>query len=314
MGPTGGPARDRAPGSGPTGSWASGSGGGGPGLSGVAPTLGPVTDPDVRAAPALSPSRAADFRTCPLLYRFRAVDRLPETPSAAALRGTLVHAVLERVFDLPAADRVPAAAHDLVAPAWAAVREAEPLAAVPEDAPAWWASVGALLERWFTLEDPRVLEPAGRELRVRAELPAAQGPVPLKGIVDRLDVDAAGRTAVVDYKTGSAPGAAGEARALFGVTFYALVLLLRDGRAPDELRLLHLGDGSTWTYRPDADDLTRFARIPAAVWAAVRAAAPTGDFRPRPGRPCDWCAHRALCPAWGGTPPPYPGWPGDDSA
>ncbi|MGH3396081.1 MAG: PD-(D/E)XK nuclease family protein, partial [Streptosporangiaceae bacterium] len=50
-----------------------------------------------------SPSRAADFMTCPLLYRFRVVDRLPEPPSPAAARGTLVHAVLERLFDEPAA-------------------------------------------------------------------------------------------------------------------------------------------------------------------------------------------------------------------
>ena len=44
---------------------------------------------------ALSPSRASDFMQCPLLYRFRVIDRLPSPPSAAAARGTLVHAVLE---------------------------------------------------------------------------------------------------------------------------------------------------------------------------------------------------------------------------
>src|SRR3984885_14599653 len=43
---------------------------------------------------SLSPSRAGDFMTCPLLYRFRVIDRLPEPPSPAAARGTLVHAVL----------------------------------------------------------------------------------------------------------------------------------------------------------------------------------------------------------------------------
>lgn len=42
---------------------------------------------------------------CPLLYRFRVIDKLPEKPSEAATRGTLVHAVLERLFDAPAADR-----------------------------------------------------------------------------------------------------------------------------------------------------------------------------------------------------------------
>jgi putative RecB family exonuclease len=74
--------------------------------------------PETPAGPSLSPSRAADFKTCPLLFRFRTVDKLPETPSADQVRGTLVHAVLERLFDLPAIDRTPEAAAALVAPEW----------------------------------------------------------------------------------------------------------------------------------------------------------------------------------------------------
>src|SRR3954449_12534046 len=63
---------------------------------------------------SLSPSRAGDFMTCPLLYRFRVIDRIPERPSPAAVRATLVHAVLERLFDLPAAGRTVAARLDLL--------------------------------------------------------------------------------------------------------------------------------------------------------------------------------------------------------
>ena len=62
--------------------------------------------------PALSPSRASDFKHCPLLYRFRAIDRLPETPSPAQVRGIVVHAVLEELFGLPAAERTPDRARD----------------------------------------------------------------------------------------------------------------------------------------------------------------------------------------------------------
>ena len=65
----------------------------------------PVDGVDVLGA--LSPSRAGDFMTCPLLYRFRTIDRLPEEPSPDAVRGTVVHKVLEDLFDLPAAERTP---------------------------------------------------------------------------------------------------------------------------------------------------------------------------------------------------------------
>src|SRR3954467_12848018 len=83
---------------------------------------GPDAAPAPRR-PSLSPSRAADFKTCPLLYRFRTIDRLPERKSLAAVRGTLVHAVLERLYDLPAAQRRGAAAQELREPAWAELRD-----------------------------------------------------------------------------------------------------------------------------------------------------------------------------------------------
>ncbi|MBB2944017.1 putative RecB family exonuclease [Actinoplanes lutulentus] len=82
--------------------------------------------PESPAGPSLSPSRAADFKTCPLLFRFRTIDKLPELPTADQIRGTLVHAVLERLFDLPAAARTPEAAAALVAPEWQKLLVQEP--------------------------------------------------------------------------------------------------------------------------------------------------------------------------------------------
>ncbi|WP_017625459.1 RecB family exonuclease, partial [Nocardiopsis chromatogenes] len=93
--------------------------------------------------PSLSPSRASDFLQCPLLYRFRVIDRLPEKPSPAALRGTLVHAVLERLYELPADTRTPRTARALVEPQWEKLRssrsEAAELFGEPggEDERAW---------------------------------------------------------------------------------------------------------------------------------------------------------------------------------
>src|SRR4029079_6139931 len=81
--------------------------------------------PQVRR-PALSPSRASDFKQCPLLYRFRAIDRLPEPSSAAQVRGSVVHAALEDLYALPAADRGPATAMTLVDPAWQRLVETRP--------------------------------------------------------------------------------------------------------------------------------------------------------------------------------------------
>src|SRR3954449_9564286 len=81
---------------------------------------------DRKARGALSPSRAADFLSCPLLFRYRTIDRLAEGSSADAVRGTLVHQVLEDIFDLPAAERTPAAAHTLLEPTWAELQARSP--------------------------------------------------------------------------------------------------------------------------------------------------------------------------------------------
>ena len=75
---------------------------------------------------ALSPSRAGDFMTCPLLYRFRTIDKLPEAPSPDAIRGTVIHSILEELFDLPAADRTVERARDMLVPAWESLVEADP--------------------------------------------------------------------------------------------------------------------------------------------------------------------------------------------
>jgi putative RecB family exonuclease len=119
---------------------------------------------------------------------------------------------------------------------------------------------------------------------------------------------------VIDYKTGAAPREVAEARALFQMKFYALVLLLTRGVVPSQLRLMYLADGEALTYCPDEPELRRFARTLDAIWAAILRAGRTGDFRPNPSRLCDWCSHQVLCPAFGGTPPAYPGWPEPDPA
>jgi putative RecB family exonuclease len=258
---------------------------------------------------SLSPSRASDFKTCPLLYRFRTIDRLPETPTRAATRGTVVHSVLEHLYDLPAAERTVAAAQADVIPSWEQLLtdnpELEALFADDEgggELKSWLDSTRDLVANYFALEDPQRLEPASREELVEVVLDGLR----LRGYVDRIDVSPSGDIRVVDYKTGSIPREAFEAKALFQMKFYALVLWRTKGVVPKQLRLIYLADSDTLSYQPDADELTRFERTLRAIWKAIAAASLTGDFRPSPSRLCGWCSHQQLCPAKGGTPPPFP--------
>jgi putative RecB family exonuclease len=261
-------------------------------------------------AGSLSPSRASDFKTCPLLYRFRSVDKIPQRPSQDKARGTLVHAVLDRLFDLPATERTYASAAALVEPEWARLAEAEPdtVALFAEGGLAEWLdSARRMVAGYFALEDPSRLEPAAREQLVEAVLDLGDSPgLGLRGYVDRLDVAPTGEVRVVDYKTGAIPRVAYEAKALFQLKFYALVLWRTQGTVPHQLKLMYLSDRDTLTYQPEAAELERFERTLVAVWRAIERAVTTRDFRASPSRLCGWCDYQALCPSFGGTPPPYP--------
>lgn len=266
-----------------------------------------TVDVDLPVRGSLSPSRAGDFMTCPLLFRFRTIDRLPQAPSPAATRGTVVHAVLERLFDLPAAQRTVAAAESLLRPEWDRLVEAEPgVAALFDDDAAlatWLDSARALFEVYFSLEDPRRLEPARREEHVQVVLPSG---LRLRGIVDRVDVAPSGAVRVVDYKTGRSPREAFEGKALFQMKFYALVLWRTTGVVPTLLQLMYLGDREVLRYAPDEEDLLATQRKLLALWSAIERAVEARDFPPNPSKLCGWCDHQALCPSFGGTVPPFP--------
>ena len=271
------------------------------------PDAGQAVAEGAPSGPSLSPSRAADFMACPLLYRFRVIDRLPEPPSPAAARGTLVHAVLERLFDEPAPARTPAAARTLLAPQWERlVAEVPELADMFDDEAqrqAWIDEAALMLDRYFTLEDPTRIEPSYREMSVTTLLESG---LTLRGYIDRLDVARTGELRIVDYKTGAAPREEYEARALFQMKFYAVVLWRARGTIPRVLQLIYLGNGEIMRYAPDEADLLATERKINALWQAIDRASSSGDWRPRQSRLCEWCAFQALCPVFGGTPPPLP--------
>jgi putative RecB family exonuclease len=256
---------------------------------------------------AMSPSRASDFMTCPLMFRFRTIDRLPETSSVDAVRGTLVHKVLEDLFSLPAAERTPERARAMLSPTWDAFVVQSPelpaLFGSRAELDAWMTSAAEVLDRYFTLEDPQRLEPAERELYVEALLDSK---LLLRGYIDRLDVAPDGAMRLSDYKTGPSPAVDYEAKALFQMKFYALALWRSRGVIPKVLRLVYLGNGEMLSYEPDEADLVATERKVNALWDAMRAAEEARDWQPNRSRACDWCSFKAVCPEWGGTPPPVP--------
>jgi putative RecB family exonuclease len=246
--------------------------------------------------------------SCPLLYRYRVIDKLPERPSIDAVRGTVVHKVLEHLFDLPAPERNHEQAAKLIGPAWSELSESEPeltqmFGPDTTDLATWLDQCRELLAQYFQLEDPTRLEPAEREVHVETQLDSG---LTLHGYIDRVDIAPTGAIRIVDYKSGRSPGELFEAKALFQMKFYALVIWRTRSVIPALLQLIYLGNGEVLRYEPDEQSLLATERKVAALWEAIERATRTGQWLPRKSALCGWCDHQAICPAWGGTPPPLP--------
>ena len=246
----------------------------------------------------LTPSKVTAFTNCPLAFRYTVIEHRPEPPSPHAVKGTLVHAALEGLFwnHAPAGRTRAAAGHEL-ARAWAELGSDPEFIALglgADDASAFLADADTLLDNYFRLEDPTTVHTIGVELGVEIESDGLR----LRGIIDRLDIGPDGALTVVDYKTGRAPSERYEQGKMGGVQTYALLCEKVLGRAPVEVRLLHLRDPVALSAGATPQTLRGQQRRTSAVWNAIERACVNEDFRPKVGPLCQFCHFKPSCPAF----------------
>jgi putative RecB family exonuclease len=250
---------------------------------------------------SLSPSRVDAFTSCPLQFRFASIEKLPEPPGIHATKGSLVHRALELLFCRPAPLRTPAAGRDDLAQAIEEYRvdpDFTGLALEPAAEEAFFADAAALVEAYFRIEDPTQVREIGIELRLEARI----GDLALRGVIDRLDLDAGGELVVTDYKTGRPPFQHREQQKLGGVNFYAFLCQEVLGRRPTRVRLMFLRTGEVIEATPSEQSVRFLTQRTAAVFQAVEKACRQDDFRPRPSGLCGFCNFKQWCPSFGGDP------------
>jgi putative RecB family exonuclease len=251
---------------------------------------------------SLSPSKLSAFKDCPLAFRFAAIDRLPEAPAPHMVKGTLVHSALERLFwDHARGERTPEAARAALDLAWQALQD-DPdlvsLALTEAEREAFVKDAASLVDGYLRLEDPDGVDAVGVELTLEADVAGLR----LRGIIDRLDVNAQGELEVVDYKTGRVPSVNQEQQRLGGVQFYALLCEQVLGRRPSRVRLMYLREPVVIEAEPSEQAVRGTRQRTSAVWSAIERACENEDFRPHPSALCNWCSFRSLCPVYGGDP------------
>lgn len=250
---------------------------------------------------SLSPSRVESFLSCPLAFRFSSIEKLPDLPSVASTRGSLVHRALELLFLHPAAARTSQALDDAVEAAIVEYRT-DPdftlLGLTADQIATFEADCRSLATNYLEMEDPTQVREIGLELR----LEAAVGDLTLRGIIDRLELDADGELVVTDYKTGRAPSPNWERKSLSGLNFYSFLCESLFGKRPAAIRLMYLSSKETITATPSEQSTKFLTTRTSAVWKAVATACERDDFRARQGPLCNYCSYQQWCPEFGGKP------------
>jgi putative RecB family exonuclease len=96
---------------------------------------------------------------------------------------------------------------------------------------------------------------------------------------------------------------------MFQMRFYALVWWRLFDHIPEQLRLMYLKVHDDMVLSPTPAELNYVEKDLARTWEAIGDNARTGNFAPKTSKLCGWCSFQKICPAFGGTPPEYPGVP-----
>ncbi len=260
---------------------------------------------------SLSPSRISDFQQCPQLYKYRAIEKLPERPGIDALRGSIVHSILEDLFKLDAASRNFESASNNIFEYVEKIIEEDinyycaidtslnfPLDSKPimdlEKIDQLVNEIKSLIANYFLLEDPSKIQPKSTEELLEHNLDES---LLLKGYVDRIDVSPQGWIRINDYKTGKSPKENFESKALFQLKFYALIIFKKTQEVAKQLRLIYLKDSRIISYEPSYADLQTTEQKVRNVADQINTSIENNDFPPRTSKLCDYCYFKTICPA-----------------
>jgi putative RecB family exonuclease len=230
-----------------------------------------------------------------IVYKYRVIEQLPEPPSIDAERGTLIHTILEDLFDLQPSERNHASAVGMAPERWRIQLSEKPaLAELVPNEKEWFDRVNALLKNYFELEKPETFEATHREMHLEQDLNAQ---VYLHGYVDRIDVAPTGQVRIVDYKSGKSPKIGWEEKALFQLRVYALLYWRLHGVIPALLVLHYLGDARSVKSSPTEAELLSTEKKLLQIADEIITAIEKDYFPPKASRLCDWCFFKSICPA-----------------
>lgn len=238
------------------------------------------------------------YDKCPLQYAFHYVYRMPppDKPVAAFAFGSTAHEAFEAFTkerrQRAARGEPPPTREDLereFRARWVPTAFGDK---VVEDG--YQRRVATLLDNFWQGEVSTLSEALAEELSFQLTIDPGDGsaPVILGGSIDRIDRLPSGGIEVIDYKTGRVESQKGVDESL-QLSIYALACRDALGLGTPEKVTLYFTESALRVSTRRTDEQLDLAR--ADILGRVGRMR-TGDFAATPGRPCQRCDYRAMCP------------------
>jgi DNA helicase-2/ATP-dependent DNA helicase PcrA len=241
-------------------------------------------EPASDLAATLSASSIQRYETCPLQFKLEKEWRIPSEPSAALQYGGSMHRVLLKYYQsvqvgrpMPEAELIEQLRVDLAGARFADRYQLE------------------LYEKKGTTELREFLASSAQQqdevLHTEEKFSIKIGPTNLAGRVDRIDQAADGAVVITDYKTGR-PRSQEDADESLQLSIYALAAREKWGYHGARMVFHNLeGNARVSTHRSESQIDAAKAKV-----EEVAGKIAAGQFVPKSGMHCNWCAYRLLCP------------------
>ncbi len=238
------------------------------------------------------------YDTCSLQYAFKYVYRMPprDDPVAAFAFGTTAH----EAFEAFTKDRRERTARGEPPPTREDLEREFRARWTPSDfgdkttEEGYQRRVATLLDNFWTGEVSSLSEALHEEEKFELILEPGDGsaPVVITGQIDRIDRLPSGGIEVIDYKTGRVSSQKGVDESL-QLSIYALACRDALGLGTPERVTLYFTESALRLSTTRTDEHLDIARD--EILARVRLMR-AGEFPAMPGKPCEWCDYRAMCP------------------
>lgn len=249
----------------------------------------PAPVPDGVGPRRFSVSQANLFDKCPRRWWWRYIAGLPDPPGPEARRGTLVHAVLEHLCQLPPEQRTFSAAGRIIFDH-----------VTPDDPAELRRAAWRNITRAIRL--PGVV--AADVLATEYEFVVDLGGVPFKGYIDRVIRNPDGRIEIDDYKDGRRrTDDRSKAEKRRQIILYAAAHPLYQEQAgqsveePKAASLIYTAAEHIDRYPVTAAAVRSATGWLKGVWDDLQSARASGEFPVRPSPLCSWCPAVGHCPA-----------------